>query len=296
MATVSSSSCQITITSSRNPLVKKLRSLTKRSGRAEHRCLLLEGTHLLEELLRQTTKYDRFDLVATESWLNSHKALLALCPPRCTVQSVTYKVLQAALTTQQPDGVATICPLSHLPQPPALKLTSFALALDRLQDPGNVGSLLRTALAADVNVVWQAGGADILAPKVLRSSAGAVLQIPIERLGLNETDGLQSLAQRLQHAARVGLQIVATLVPGPSSVRPVLPYWEIDWRRPTVLVLGNEGSGLNPQLIACCSHLVTIPHSMRMESLNVAAAAVPLLLERQRAIIMSSTRRSSERL
>jgi TrmH family RNA methyltransferase len=63
----------------------------------------------------------------------------------------------------------------------------------------------------------------------------------------------------------------------------VVPYWELDWTRPTALVLGNEGSGLHPELLACCSHGVTLPHSPRVESLNVAAAAVPLLLERRRA-------------
>ena len=63
----------------------------------------------------------------------------------------------------------------------------------------------------------------------------------------------------------------------------VIPYWELDWCLPTVLLLGNEASGLHPSLQACCSHGVTLPHSALIESLNVASAAVPLLLERRRA-------------
>lgn len=276
--------------------MRKLRSLTRRSGRVAHGCLLLEGTHLLQEVLGQIAEHDHFELVATEGWLNSHKALMASCPPGCIVQPVAPRVLQAALTTQHPDGVATLWPVSRLPQPPELESTSFILVLDRLQDPGNIGSLIRTALAADISVVWQVGGADAFAPKVLRSSVGAVLQIAVERLGLNEIDGLQILIQRLQHAVKTGLQVVATLVPGTNSVKPVQPYWHLDWRQPTILLLGNEGSGLHPQLLGYCTHIVTIPHSSRMESLNVAAAAVPLLLERQRAIMALSAQQSSERL
>ena len=63
----------------------------------------------------------------------------------------------------------------------------------------------------------------------------------------------------------------------------VIPYWEIDWIRPTVLVLGNEGSGVHEEILKCCTHAVTLPHNELVESLNVASAAVPLLLERLRA-------------
>ena len=73
-----------------------------------------------------------------------------------------------------------------------------------------------------------------------------------------------------------------------SAANAALPYWELDWREPTVLVLGNEGSGLHPCLQACCTHYVTLPHSAAVESLNVAAAASPLLLERRRATMSSS--------
>ena len=69
---------------------------------------------------------------------------------------------------------------------------------------------------------------------------------------------------------------------------PVIPYWQLDWCRPTVLVLGNEAAGLHPALQACCSHGVTLPHSSQVESLNVASAAVPLLLERRRATMTAS--------
>jgi TrmH family RNA methyltransferase len=154
----------------------------------------------------------------------------------------------------------------------------FVLALDQLQDPGNLGTLLRTALAAGVQQVWQGGGADPHQPKVLRSAAGAALALPLARdLDRN------GLIPRLEQARAAGHQLVATLVAsGPPSASEPVPYWQLDWTRPTVLLLGNEGAGLHPELAALATHSVTIPHSAAVESLNVAVAAGPLLLERWR--------------
>ena len=75
---------------------------------------------------------------------------------------------------------------------------------------------------------------------------------------------------------------MGTISPNKSTKKKVKPYWELDWNLPTVLVLGNEGSGLHSSIEACCTEFVTLPHSSLVESLNVASAAVPLLLERQR--------------
>ena len=111
----------------------------------------------------------------------------------------------------------------------------------------------------------------------------------MERFGPDPAEGVVKLADRLRQARDAGLQIVATLVPDAAADLSVQPYWELDWNLPTVLVLGNEGAGLAPSLQACCSDGVTLPHSSAVESLNVAAAAVPLLLERRRARMTSST-------
>ena len=71
-------------------------------------------------------------------------------------------------------------------------------------------------------------------------------------------------------------------MPNKKTDKVVLPYWDLDWKLPTVLVLGNEGAGLHHLIKACCTKLVTLPHSSLVDSLNVASAAVPLLLELQR--------------
>ncbi len=255
------------ITSRRNPLVGRLRALQQPRGRREQGLLLLEGTHLLQEVLRLGLQPQQ--LLATVAWIERHGALLAACPH--PVQPVGEEVLAAVATTDHPDGVVLTLAAAALPQ--ATGLAPWVLALDQLQDPGNLGTLLRTALAAGVGEVWLGGGADPLQPKVLRASAGAALALPLRR----EPDR-SALLPWLRQAAEQGRQVVATLVDGQQAQ----PYWQIDWTRPTVLLLGNEGSGLDPALAALASHRVTIPHSSAVESLNVAVAAAPLLLERWR--------------
>jgi TrmH family RNA methyltransferase len=294
------------ISSRRNPLVGRLRALHQGRGRREQQRLLLEGTHLLQEVLRLGLRPDW--LLATATWMERHDGLLAQLrqgalqgarpsggDSALQLRVVSEEVLAAVATTEQPDGVVLTLPLDQLPQPrawpastdqpgdspkqgpPQAPFPSFVLALDRLQDPGNLGTLLRTALAAGIEEVWLAGGADPFQPKVLRASAGAALALPCRR-----HPDRDALVEGLTQAREAGLQLVATVVPDQAGHGEVLPYWELDWCRPTALLLGNEGAGLDPALQALASERVTIPHDRRVESLNVAVAAAPLLLERWR--------------
>ena len=266
------------ITSRRNPLVKRLRELHAAKGRREQGLVLLEGTHLVQEVIRlQLVPSDlaASELLATEAWLGSHGDLVAALSPAVTIQPVGQEVLEAVATTAHPDGVVLTLAAAALQAPPDGQ--EFVLVLDGLQDPGNLGTLMRTALAAGVDGLWLAEGADPFQPKVLRASAGAALALPIERMDRS------ALVQRLTTAAARGLQLVAAVPPlaDLGGEQPV-PYWELDWTKPTALLLGQEGAGLAPELQALASHRITIPHSAAVESLNVAVSAAPLLLERLR--------------
>ena len=261
------------ITSRRNPLVKRLRQLHDARGRREEGLILLEGTHLLQEVLR--LQLQPRDLLVTPAWLEAHPALVAALPEGWEGRLVSEEVLEAVATTRQPDGVVLTLPP---PAPAQGSPAPFVLALDGLQDPGNLGTLMRTALAAGVGALWIGDGADPFQPKVLRASAGAALALPLRR-----GSGLE-LERWLAAATAQGWQVVVTLLPGAGPVPPQ-PYWQLDWTQPTVLLLGNEGAGVSPSLAALANQRVTIPHSSAVESLNVAVAAAPLLLEhlRQRA-------------
>jgi TrmH family RNA methyltransferase len=255
------------ITSRRNPVVKELRDLHRGSGRQESQRLLLEGTHLLQEALRLGLAPDL--LLATAAWIAAHGDLLQALPSSTAWRQASPEVLEACATTQHPDGVIATLPWrlpSGLPSTPP----GFALLLDNVQDPGNMGTLLRTALAAGVDQIWLREGADPWQPKVLRASSGAALALAIGRFSAPEVLG------RLQTAKQEGIVVVATAARGGE------PYWRHDWQGPTLVMLGNEGSGLAPDLLAEADCRLSLPHSPAVESLNVAVAAAPLLLERLR--------------
>ena len=267
------------ITSRRNPVIRRVRALHQGVGRKELGLILLEGTHLLRESVQRHLMPEL--VLASDEWIHAHDALVSALPEATRLQPASAEVITHAATTQHPDGVLSILPIAALPAASSQTM-NFVLALDRLQDPGNLGSLLRTALAAAVDQVWLGEGADPLQPKVLRASSGAALGLPLERMSG------PALERRSRTAQGHGMQVVATqpafqarAMSGHEGAN-VLPYWRVDWSLPTILLLGNEGAGLAPELLALATTTVTIPHSAEVESLNVAAAATPLLLERWR--------------
>lgn len=273
-----------TITSRRNPLVRRIRLLHRSDGRLAQGALLLEGTHLLQETLRLGLVPET--VLATPDWMHRHSELLGALPASVPVHPASPEVIEAAATTRHPDGVLLTLRIDSVPATvqgaggsTAGKV--FILALDRLQDPGNLGTLMRTALAAGISELWLADGADPLQPKALRASSGAALALRVVRMGGS------ALRERIRQARDRGLQVVAAVAspgdtPSGTVAVSVTPYWGLDWRRPTVLLMGNEGAGLASDLEAMADHLVTVPHHPMVESLNVAAAAAPLLLERWR--------------
>ncbi len=256
------------ISSRRNPLVKQLRELHHPTGRLQQQRLLLEGTHLLEESLHLGRMPDL--LLATPVWLDRHGDLLQRLAATTVCREATEEVIATATTTRHPDGVVCTLPWELPGQAPPEGAPKFGLLLENVQDPGNLGTLLRTALAAGVDQVWLGDGADPWQPKVLRASSGASLALPIARFKAAD------LPTRLRQARGAGLTITATVVRGGE------PYWNQNWQRPLLLMLGNEGSGLSRALLEEAQVQLTIPLEPGVESLNVAVAAAPLLLERRR--------------
>jgi TrmH family RNA methyltransferase len=230
--------------------------------------ILLEGTHLVQECRRWGLQPEL--LVATPDWLSDHPDLVGAWPR----QPVTAELLGAMASTESPDGVLALVATAALPTAPPWPrpaTTGLWLGLDRLQDPGNLGTLLRTSLACGVGGLWLGGGADPWQPKVLRASAGASLQLPLRRQ--------EDLSSVVQAAVGAGWQVLAA-VPDAGQ-----PYWAVDWLPASLLLLGNEGAGLAPELLALPEvRRVSIPHDGRVESLNVAVAAGVLLLERWRQV------------
>lgn len=254
------------LTSLQNPLVKQVRRLHSVKDRHKQQLFLLEGTHLLEEAC--VMNYPLVAVCCTPQWQKNHSPLWDLASSRCDrAEVVSEEVLKAMATTVQPDGViATAKRGFHSRQVP---LDGLLLALETIQDPGNLGTMIRTAAAAQASgLLLSKDSVDLDNPKVLRASAGQWFRLPMAI-----TDDLGTTVIQAQEA---GTQIIATL---PSAS---LSYWDVDWCKPSLILLGNEGAGLSEELAAISDVRVNIPLSMGVESLNVAIAAALMLYEARR--------------
>jgi RNA methyltransferase, TrmH family len=261
------------ITSRQNPLVKAIRKLHQSKHRHQSQQFLLEGTHLIQEALKVQWPMDI--LCYTPEWCQKEPLLLQRLQQTIDrVECVSDEVLQAMATTVHPDGVLAVG-RSRSGATATPSWGSLHLLLDRIQDPGNLGTLLRTAAATGVDQVWLSPDCvDIENPKVLRASAGAWFQVPSRQCN--------DVMQHLDWCREQGLQIVAT------TPRAKQTYWDIDYTQPTVLIMGNEGAGLTDAMLQGADALVQIPIES-VESLNVAIATAVILYEakRQRAIAMA---------
>jgi TrmH family RNA methyltransferase len=253
------------LTSLQNPLVKQIRRLHHAKYRRQQASFLLEGTHLLQEAIATTWPLEV--VCATPIWQVKQPQLWAQIQPIVPrIELVSPEVLAVMATTVQPDGVVAIATSRPQSLP---RFTQLGLVLDQIQDPGNLGTMIRTAAAAGAEgILLSENSVDLENPKVLRASAGTWFRLPLATASL--------LLPQLQHYQREGLQVVATTPTAP------LEYWQVDLRRPTLVLVGNEAAGLSKPLLQLADQQVRIPLAAGVESLNAAIAAALLLYEAQR--------------
>lgn len=249
------------ITSTANPHVKYVRSLHDRHTRLVEQRVPVEGLRLLEEVLRSGCTPDLvfFDPEAVEANPRAQAWLSRVSDAERI--AVSDRVLRAMADTTTPQGIVAVVPL---PQPPGRVQGRLALVLDGLQDPGNVGTILRTAEAAEVETVLASQGTvDAFSAKVVRAGMGAQF-----RLGLlwdqswEALDDLTRGRERLLAVAERGI-----------------PFYEVDWSRPVALIVGSEAHGAGPEVERLDPTAVSIPMREGVESLNAAVAAGVLLFE-----------------
>ncbi|MEY2856510.1 MAG: hypothetical protein RLZZ74_819 [Cyanobacteriota bacterium] len=231
--------------------------------------MLIEGTNLVEAACQADYKLDI--IFYTEVWQQNHQPLCRIVVDRgVRVELVSPEVLNAIATTVNPDGVVAIAPYPTIsPKPSTIK--GIGLAVERLQDPGNLGTIIRTAAATKVEALWLSSDCvDFYSPKVLRASVGQCFRLPV----VTNQDLLQLVKQQQQQ----GVQIIAT------TSKATKTYWEEDFTRPTLILLGNEGAGLSPELTALADVQLKIPLANQVESLNVAVATALILYEAQRQV------------
>lgn len=255
------------ITSSSNPHVKLLRALHESQGRQKESAYLVEGVRLVEEALTSValvrSVYVEPEALATTD--RGRSLLTRLRETGLPLYELSASSLAAASGTVTPQGVLAVLTLP--PSPVVSDATRLIVVLDTVQDPGNLGTILRSAAAAGAGaVITTAGSADVYAPKTVRSAMGAHFRLStLAGLRWSEIQPLLAGRQTMLAEASGGV-----------------PYYEIDWTLPSALVIGGEPHGATSAGRAAAPLTVSIPMARGVESLNAAAAAAVLLFEARR--------------
>jgi RNA methyltransferase, TrmH family len=274
------------ITSRDNRWLKKFRACL--AGEEENEGLTgVEGARLVESALGAGLAVEA--LLVSESGEKYLAQIQTSLTPEIRILRTTDRLFASVTGTQTPQGIAALVQPKVFSVEDVLRGIPLVVVLAGVQDPGNVGTILRAAEAfgatgAATCVAAGNGTANALAPKALRSSAGAALRLPILR-GVS----FPILAAQLRVS---GVKIYAA-VPGSypkkesksePGLRTLLP-WEVDWKSPAALLIGNEGAGLPPEMVRAADAKVCIPPAIAAvgaESLNAAMAATVLLYEAMR--------------
>lgn len=253
------------IHSRHNPRFREVRALIeRRHEREEKGAFVAEGIRLCEEVLKAgwRPQYVLYHGLLGERGQQLVERFRTLGVP---IHIVTQELMEALAGTETPQGVLCVLPMHHLPFP---KQWDFLLVLDGIKDPGNAGTLLRTAWAAGVHaVITTPGTTDLFAPKVVRAAMGAHFHLPIHEFNWEEIITLAR--QRVPEPARIFL----------AEAQGGTPYWQCNLRQPLLLVVGSEAEGPSPQAQRYADEWITIPMPGESESLNAAIAAAILLFE-----------------
>ncbi|MGA9533660.1 MAG: RNA methyltransferase [Anaerolineales bacterium] len=251
------------ITSSANPRVKWVRGLQdKRKERHDEQLFVAEGIRWADEIVAAGAKASA--IFHTEHMNNARRALVnQLASAGAEVIPVSDSVMAAMSDTESAQDLLIVAPF---PQPAIPAQPTAIVVADQLSDPGNLGGLLRTCLAADVDLVLLThGSVDPFNPKVVRAAMGALLHLPIQ------------LADPADLPDRL-----AGLICWLAEADQGIPYTEVNWQQPFALLIGSEAHGASPAVRALADDLTHVPISASSDSLNAAVAAAVILFETRR--------------
>jgi len=271
------------ITSRQNPLVKRFRRV--RAGSERHH-VFIEGVRLIEDALSANAHFETVAFTAALEVNDRGIALLdALRNVPCRGAHVSKQVMEAIADTESPQGVAAIVsrPYFELEELFARKPKMIVVA-DQLQDPGNLGTIIRTAEGAGADgLITTRYTVDPFNHKALRASMGSALRLPII------TDALRSDVAKLCReqkiklvASRTASDLPQAAIEDAARTESIRRYTDADLTVPLALILGKEASGISKDTAAEADEFVYIPMAEGIESLNVSAAAAILLYEAAR--------------
>ncbi len=256
------------VQSKENPRVKQLRATLQRPGRGEADLIALEGLHLIHEAVLSGIQLETIFVA------QGHESLIPSLnlPDSAEVLALPYDLLTGAVTTETPQPIAALAHPRNWPWEQLLPSQALVVVLAGIQDPGNLGTILRSAEAfGATGVICLSGTVSRWNPKAMRASAGSVFRLPV--LAASE-------AKAFQHLREAGIRTLATMARNAQPLGD--PSVDIALAGPVALLIGSEGAGLSAELAAQCDARITIPCPGPVESLNAAVATSVLLYEASR--------------
>ena len=250
------------ITSLTNDKVKLVRSLYERKHRANEQRFAIEGARLIDDALAANLTPD-WIFCAERLTPRAQETVSRLKKRQVEIITVSETVLKACSETETPQGLIAVLPFPRLAVPIDAKLILIA---DTLRDPGNLGTLLRSAAASEVDaVLLSPATVDAYNPKVVRSAMGAHFRLPIMEAAW------AAIADRVK-----GMNVSLAAAAGDCA------YTAIDWTLPSALIIGSEASGASRAAARLATQRIAIPLARGVESLNAAVAASIILFEAKR--------------
>jgi TrmH family RNA methyltransferase len=260
-----------------NPLVKQLRQAFSRAELTEGGDCAIEGLRILEEAIRSGLRFSA--VFFRESAQDRAERLLPQIGAQVETLLLPDKLFDSLVPSESPQGVAALVRLKEfslddITEKERLQVGPIVV-LAGLQDPGNLGTILRSSEAfGSAGVVLGDGTVSPFNSKVVRASAGSVFRLPVvHSQGKSAAGKLEEVSDKLRTH---GVRLIAT------SSHKGTPLDESDLKGPTAIYFGNEGSGLPRDVMAKMDEVVVIPHTQQVESLNAGVAASIVLYEAAR--------------
>lgn len=254
------------INSTQNPLIKKISKCSKNTKfRIKENLIILDGIHLCEEFLKQKKTFNHLFITPKFKKNSEFKKFEKIK----NIIEIPENLMQKITPSNSPIGI-----LGIIRRPPKIEIKKnledhFVLLLENIQDPGNLGTIFRTAVASGVQSIFcDSQCTDLFSPKVMRAGMGAHFCVNIF-----EDFNLKKFPQFFNG------NILGTFLESDAK-----NIFEINLKTPTAFLFGNEGSGISPQLKSICSQKIIIPMANNFESLNVSIASGICLFEKFRQI------------
>ena len=258
-----------------NPLVKQLRQAFAHSELTDAGDCAIEGLRILEEAIRSGLRFS--SVFFRESAQSAAERLLPQIGAQVETLLLPDKLFDSLVPSESPQGVAALVRLKQFSLEDVLERLQVGpiIALASLQDPGNLGTILRSAEAfGSAGVILGEGTVSPFNSKVVRASAGSIFRLPmIHNQGKSAAAKLEEVCEKLR-APKV--RLIAT------SSHKGTPLVQSDLKSPAAIFFGNEGSGFPRDLMAKMDESIAIPHTAQVESLNAGVAASIVLYEAAR--------------